>query len=213
MKREVVTVTQPSRKESPLTAALSLPQRETWTVDDLAELPPDLPYELVNGRLILVSPDFVHQDVCGEVYVALRRSCPSGYLPVCDLSLDVGRYSEPRPDVVVMDTSHVDQHPPPVEDAILAVEVVSKDSKVRDVYDKAGMYAAAGVKHYWVIDPLGDKISLAEHVLESKPQRRYAIVRQTTEVFTTDEPYRITVDLPGLTARRDGFLGRSKPPE
>jgi Uma2 family endonuclease len=195
-------------------AALSLPQREVWTVDDLAELPPDLPYELVNGRLILTSPDFVHQFVCGELLVALQQGCPAGHAPVIDLSLDVGRYSEPRPDVVVMDTSHVDQHPPPVEDAILAVEVVSKDSKVRDVYDKAGMYAGAGVKHYWVIDPLSDKISLAEHVLEPRPRpRRYTIARQTTDVFTTDRPYPITVDLPALTARRDAFLGRSKPAE
>jgi Uma2 family endonuclease len=192
-----------------MTAALNLPQREVWTVDDLAELPPDLPYELVNGRLILLSPDFVHQFVCGAVMVALQQHCPAGSAPVIDLSLDVGRYSEPRPDVVVMDTSHVDQHPPPVEDALLAVEVVSKDSKVRDVYDKAGMYAAAGVKHYWVIDPLGDKISLAEHVLEPR-LRRYAIARQTTGVFTTEEPYPITIDLPALTARRDGFLARTK---
>ncbi|MDQ7910919.1 Uma2 family endonuclease [Phytohabitans sp. ZYX-F-186] len=193
-----------------MTAALSLPQREVWTVDDLSQLPPDLPYELVNGRLLLMSPTFIHQFVCTEIAFALRTNCPDGWAPVVDLSLDVNRYSEPRPDVVVMDTSHVDQHPPPVEDAVLAVEVVSKDSNVRDVYDKAGMYAAAGVRHYWVIDPLGDKISLAEHVLESKPHRRYAIARQTTEVFTTDEPYRIVVDLPALTARRDAFLARTK---
>lgn len=193
-----------------MTAALNLPQREVWTVDDLAELPPDLPYELVNGRLILVSPDFVHQFLCFRIMQALDANCPAAYSPVGDLTLDVGRYSEPRPDVVVMDTSHVDQHPPPVEDALLAVEVVSKDSRLRDVYDKAGMYAAAGVKHYWVIDPLTDKISLAEHVLEPK-LRRYAIARQTTDVFTTDEPYAITIDLPALTARRDAFLARTKP--
>jgi Uma2 family endonuclease len=194
-----------------MTAALSLPQREVWTVENLAELPPDLPFELVNGRLILMSPDFVHQDLCFRVMQALDANCPVGCSPVIDLSLDVNRYSEPRPDIVVMDTSHVDQHPPPVEDAVLAVEVVSKDSKVRDVYDKAGMYAAAGVKHYWVIDPLGDKISLAEHVLESNP-RRYAIARQTTDVLTTEEPYPITIDLPALTARRDAFLAREKMP-
>lgn len=192
-----------------MTAALSLPHREVWTVDDLAELPPDLPYELVNGRLIFLSPDFVHQFVCGEVFVALRQHCPEGFAPVADLSLDVGRYSEPRPDVVVMDTSNVDQHPPPVEDTLLAVEVVSRDSKLRDIYEKAGMYAAAGVKHYWVIDPLGDKISLAEHVLEPR-LRRYAIARQSTGVYTTDDPYPITIDLPALTARRETFPGRKK---
>ncbi|MGN9907273.1 Uma2 family endonuclease [Phytohabitans sp. LJ34] len=156
-------------------------------------------------------PTFIHQFLCVQIVRALGDNCPPDHEPVYDLSLDVNRYSEPRPDVVVLDTAHVDQHPPPVEDAILAVEVVSRDSKVRDLYDKASMFAAAGVNRYWVIDPLGDKISLAEHVLESKPHRRYAIAQQTTEVFTTDEPYRIVIDLPALTARRDGFLGRSKP--
>ncbi|GAA4701758.1 Uma2 family endonuclease [Phytohabitans rumicis] len=188
---------------------LSLPQREVWTVDDLAELPPDLPYELVNGRLILLSPTTLHQFLCLEIALALRVSCPAAYLPVFDLSLDVSRFCEPRPDVVVIDPAHIDKHPPPVEDALLAVEIVSKDSKVRDLYDKAGMYAAAGVDRHWVIDPLGDKISLAEHVLEPK-LRRYAIVRQTTDVFTTNEPYSITVDLPALTARRDELLARTK---
>jgi len=193
-----------------MTAALSLPQREVWTVDDLAELPPDLPYELVNGRLILLSPTFIHQFVCTEMAFALRANCPHDHAPVFDLSLDVNRYSEPRPDVVVMETSHVDQHPPPVEDAVLAIEVVSKDSRFRDFSDKAGMYAAAGVEKYWVVDPLADKISLTEMVLD-RQRRRYVIDGVTTDVFTTDKPYPITVDLPGLTARRDAFLGRSKP--
>lgn len=195
-----------------MTAALSLPQREVWTVDDLAELPPDLPYELVNGRLVLMSPDFVHETVCFRVMQALDVKCPVGYRPVWDFSLNVGRYDQPRPDVVVMDTSHVDQHPPPVEDAVLAIEVVSKDSRFRDFSEKAGMYAGAGVGKYWVIDPLADKISLTEMVLD-RQRRRYVLDGVTTDVFTTDLPYPITIDLPALTAERDAFPGRSKPAE
>lgn len=190
--------------------AISLPQREVWTVDDLAALPPDLPYELVNGRLVLAASDSVHRYVCGEVFVALRRSCPTAYVPLPDLSLDVGPDSQPRPDVVVVEPAHFAQHPLPVDDAMLAVEVVSRDSKIRDVYDKVGMYAAAGVHQYWVIDPTSDKISLTEHLLDPK-RRRYSITRHVTEIFTTDVPYPIILDLPGLTARRDTYLGRSKP--
>ncbi|MFC0530195.1 Uma2 family endonuclease [Phytohabitans kaempferiae] len=193
-----------------MTAALALPQREVWTVDDLAELPPDLPYELVNGRLIFLSPTFIHQFLCVEIAFALRVNCPRDHAPVFDLSLDVNRYSEPRPDVVVMDTAHVAQHPPPVEDAILAVEIISKDSRFRDVSEKAGMYAACGVEKYWIVDPLGDKIALTEMVLE-RQRRRYALDGVTTGVFTTEQPYPITIDLPALTARRDAFLARPKP--
>ena len=49
-------------EEDPLTAALNLPDKQEWTVDDLASLPKDLRYELVDGRLILPSPTAIHQN-------------------------------------------------------------------------------------------------------------------------------------------------------
>jgi hypothetical protein len=39
-----------------LTAALNLPDKQDWTVDDLASFPKDLRYELIDGRLILPCP-------------------------------------------------------------------------------------------------------------------------------------------------------------
>ncbi len=43
-----------------MTAALHLPDllrdKQDWTVDDLASLPDDLHYELIDGRLLLPSP-------------------------------------------------------------------------------------------------------------------------------------------------------------
>ncbi|WP_235965981.1 hypothetical protein [Micromonospora rubida] len=47
-----------------MTAAPILPERHEWTVDDLSK---DLPYELINGRLILPSPTLLHQDMCVEL--------------------------------------------------------------------------------------------------------------------------------------------------
>jgi hypothetical protein len=46
-----------------VTAALNLPDRTEWTVEDLAELPVDLPYELINGRLIVPSPTALHDEI------------------------------------------------------------------------------------------------------------------------------------------------------
>jgi hypothetical protein len=56
-----------------LTAALNLPDKQEWTVDDLANLPKDLRYELVDGRLILPSPTAIHQDIALEVLLTARR--------------------------------------------------------------------------------------------------------------------------------------------
>ena len=85
-----------------MTAAPILPERQEWTVDDLAELPKDLPYELINGRLIVPSPTALHQDLCVDVLLALDVNCPPEFLVSIDLSLQVDRRNEPRPDVVVI---------------------------------------------------------------------------------------------------------------
>ncbi|GGM36749.1 hypothetical protein GCM10011608_21730 [Micromonospora sonchi] len=46
-----------------MTVAPILPERSEWTVDDLGDLPKDLPYELINGRLIVPSPTALYQDL------------------------------------------------------------------------------------------------------------------------------------------------------
>ncbi len=192
-----------------MSRALDLPDRQDWTVDDLASLPKDLRYELVDGRLILPSPTALHQDLGVEVLLALRAQCPPDLMPVVDLSLRVDRRNEPRPDVVVVRPDHVDRSPLPVEDVVLAVEVISPDSIFRDMYAKAKVYAAAGVRHYWVIDPLHDAITLTEFV--PGPDGGYEIAGHTDAVFTTEEPYPVTLDLPALTARRKAMLARTRP--
>ncbi|MEU8330963.1 Uma2 family endonuclease [Micromonospora sp. NPDC048839] len=145
-----------------MVAAPILPERHEWTVDDLGELPKDLPYELINGRLILPSPTAVHQDLCVRLLLTLRLSCPPEYLVSIDLSMRVDRRNEPRPDVVVIRRRHAGRSPVPVEDTLLAVEVVAPPFSFRDMYDKAKVYAHAGVRSYWVVDPLQERVMLTE---------------------------------------------------
>lgn len=194
-------------------AALSLsevPDKQDWTVDDLASLPKDLRYELIDGRLILPSPTALHQILGVEVLLALRAQCPPGLIPVVDLSLDVNHRNEPRPDVVVIKPGHLDVAPLPVEDAVLVVEVISPGSHFRDMIAKVKVYAAAGVEHYWVIDPLFDGGMVLTR-FRLRDTGEYEVVGSTDKVFTTDEPYSVTIDLPALTARRKALLGRAEP--
>lgn len=195
-----------------MTAALSLPERRNWTVDDLAELPDDLPYELVNGRLVVPSPTPAHQDLCIEIALALRTSCPPEYFVSMDQSLKVNPRNEPRPDLVAIWVEHYGRTPVPIEDAVLAVEVLSDHSHWRDTAERAVLYAKSGIATYWVIDQLGDEISLTELVLETEPAR-YALGGVTTGVVTVTEPWPITIDLPALTARRATILRRAAGPE
>jgi Uma2 family endonuclease len=193
-----------------MTSALNLPDKQDWTVDDLATLPKDLRYELIDGRLIVPSPTAIHQDIGVRVLLALEVDCPAGLMVVTDLSVRVNHRNEPRPDVVVIREDHADVSPVPVADAMLVVEVISPESQFRNMYAKAKVYAAAGVANYWVIDPLHDDgVVLSE--FHPGANGDYEIVRSTREVFVTDTPYPITLDLPALTARRRALLERARP--
>jgi Uma2 family endonuclease len=140
-----------------MTAALQLPslldEKQDWTVDDLVNLPKDLRYELIDGKLILSSPTFFHQHLCIELANMIRPNCPPEFVTVIDASLKVNRGNEPRPDVVVARKSHGLHSPAPIEGALLLVEVVSPTSHFRDMNAKWKLFAAAGVKSYWVVDP------------------------------------------------------------
>jgi len=190
-----------------MTAALelNLPDKQDWTVDDLATLPKDLRYELIDGRLILPSPTGMHQIFGIDVALALRAHCPVGYAPAADISLKINNRNEPRPDVVVMKKKHLNRSPVPADGVILAVEIISPDSHIRDNYAKRRMYAAAGVGSYWVIDPTpGEGVALTEYVLGDG--QVYEMINTTDKIFTTQIPYLVTIDLPTLTKARDEAL-------
>ncbi|MEU7958068.1 Uma2 family endonuclease [Micromonospora humida] len=188
-----------------MTAAPILPERHEWTVDDLGDLPKDLPYELINGRLIVPSPTALHQDLCVRLLLAVEVNCPSDHLVSFDLSMRVDRRNEPRPDVVAIHRRHAGRSPVPVEDALLAVEVVAPTSTFRDMYDKAKVYAHAGVRSYWVVDPLQERITLTEYAL-GPGGRDYEQITHTEDLFVTESPWKVSVDLPALTVRKNDLL-------
>lgn len=191
-----------------MTAALKLPslldEKQDWTVDDLASLPQDLRYELIDGRLVLPSPTVFHQDVRQELVIALRPFCPPGYRAVIDVSLEVDARNEPRPDVVVGRMAFGLRSPLPIESALLVVEVISPTSHFRDMHAKAKTFARAGVGSYWVVDPtFAGGVVLSE--LRLGADRNYEMVTSTNKVFTTDVPFPVTVDVPALTELLDEY--------
>lgn len=187
-----------------MTAALHLPDKQDWTVDDLASLPSDFRCELIDGRLILPASTGLHQEICTELVIMLRPGCPPGYRPFMDLSLKVDDRNEPRPDVVVLRKGLAARSPAPVSGALLAVEVISPTSHFRDMHTKTKLYASAGVTNYWIVDPtFKEGVVLTE--LRVGADGDFEAVTSADGVFTTDLPYPITVDLRALTELRDDF--------
>lgn len=184
-----------------MTTALNLPERQDWTVDDLASLPPDLRYELLDGRLILSSPNAIHQFLCNQIVNSLSANCPDDLLVVFDLSVSFDLRAELRPDFVVMREEGVGRTPVWAEDVLLAGEVISPSSIISDREGKAKKYASIGIPHYWTIDPLAASIILTKHVLGD--DNVFYVELITDEAVTLQLPWKVHLDLPAWTARRD----------
>jgi Uma2 family endonuclease len=134
-----------------------LPHDREWTVDDLENLPDDgLQYELFDGTLIVSpSPFKPHQRAVLALAVLLRQVRPPELeVFVAPLDFQPTRIRSFQPDVLVVrrdEQSDTKVFDPPV----LAVEVLSKSTRAKDLILKREMYASSGVKHYWIFDPAG----------------------------------------------------------
>ena len=142
---------------------ISRPSTLVTEAEFLALPPSHQKTELLDGDVVVSpSPSTRHQVICQRVTTALylwAQACagPGGRPFVGQSPLDV-RFAPGRilqPDVfLVLGPVDVD-HPGPVERVPeLCVEIVSLD-RVYDRLTKRMVYAAAGVKEYWTIEPYG----------------------------------------------------------
>src|SRR5581483_4899655 len=126
---------------------------------------PDERVELVDGEIVVMSPQGTrHMAVVRLIARALEKAFGEGHDARTQGPLAVGPFSEPEPDVAVVVGSpddYLDEHP---TTAILVVEV--SDSSLMLDRRKAGIYAQAKIREYWIAN-------LVEGVLEvrRKPRR------------------------------------------
>jgi Uma2 family endonuclease len=184
--------------------------RHDLTVDDIADLPEDLRYELIDGRLVLtpVAVPF-HQTISGRTFTALEVNCPDNFVVNVEQAIVLSPSNELRPDVMVFRVEGAGRSPVPADDVLLVVEVISPSSKFFDPGDKLKRYADIGIPTYWIIDPLAERVTLTEFVLG--PGGSYQRRLQTDELVTLERPWEITLDLPGWTRRRDQIREQARP--
>jgi Uma2 family endonuclease len=134
------------------------PPQGGWTVDDLDRLPEDAPrrVEIIDGALIMMSPQTIfHMRVIKAIESGLEKQVPPKVFVVREITAVIARPQGPEPDVLVLPQASVTgpmQTSVPASEIILAVEVVSDDSRVRDYGRKRQLYAEAGIPHYWIVD-------------------------------------------------------------
>lgn len=74
------------------------------------------------------------------------------------------------------------------------------DGKI-DRGHKKSLYARGGIPSYRIVDPLAERVTLTEYRLG--PGGRYHEHLTSDGVVTLDRPWRVVLDLPEMTRRRD----------
>jgi len=137
----------------------------------------DVKAEWVDGEVIIMSPSsYRHVGLAGWLITVIGM-----YVEAHDLGEVLGpefmiRFGARRrrrvPDVLFLAKDRLDLiRPNHLEGAPdLAIEIVSPDSQSRDRRDKYRDYEAAGVREYWIIDPMNEDLEV--HVLDAEGRYR-----------------------------------------
>jgi len=83
------------------------------------------------------------------------------------LTLVAGGYSVPEPDIAVVPGAYEDYDAVHPRTALLIVEVADT-SLAQDRITKAGIYAAAGIPEYWIVDVRGQRVEVYREPVPSE---------------------------------------------
>lgn len=138
--------------------AWAFPPPGGFTADDLDRMP-DLPphTELIDASLVFVSPQkSFHSLAMYLLEKGLRASAPETLRVRREMTITLDSGNRPEPDISVVraEATTADAHETGYKavDTVLAVEVVSPESQLRDRKRKPQLYAEAGIQHFWLIE-------------------------------------------------------------
>jgi Uma2 family endonuclease len=179
------------------------PPPDGWYAEDLDRLPPEAPrhIELIDGALVVMAPQTIfHIRVIDSLRVLLAMQAAEGLEVTRELTVRLGARQRPEPDVLVVnesamaDSSRTWLNP---EDVVLAVEVQSPDSEVRDTRRKPQLYAEAGIRHFWRVENDDDRAVLWTYDLDPA-NRNYMPTGVYRDTMKVSVPFPIEIDVARL---------------
>jgi Uma2 family endonuclease len=134
--------------------------RVRFTADDIWDAPDDGDrYEVIDGDLYVTPPpDYLHQRGLGNLHITVGfylRGHDLGYVVAAPIGVKLDAGSGVQPDLVFVSRERagiITQRG--IEGAPdLVVEVLSPSTAANDRGIKMRRYAAAGIPHYWMLNP------------------------------------------------------------
>ncbi len=154
---------------------MAIPQKVLYTVDDIYALPDGQRAELIDGQIYMMSPpNTLHQKISWKLHqeIANYISSQNGNCDVYAapfavfLNKDAHNYLEPDLSVIC-DKSKLDEHGcNGAPDWI--IEIVSPSTSRLDYGVKLFKYRMAGVREYWIVNPLKQTVTVYDFEYEEK---------------------------------------------
>ena len=145
---------------------MALAQMKLYTEEDYYNLPKTIRAELIDGYLIYnqSAPSRIHQTVLMELSATIREyikskngSCRIYPAPFA-VKLQENRNTIVEPDIsVICDRNKLTERGcSGAPDWI--IEIISPSNSSHDYITKLGLYADAGVREYWIVDPIKERV-------------------------------------------------------
>ena len=153
------------REEEVMKMNMELAEKRDFTVDFIENLPDGVRAELIDGRVFyFAAPTTKHQRLAGELYFAIRQyisknrgTCEVFFSPI-GVKLAEDNKNHLEPDIIVVCDSDKMKEDGCHGAPDLVIEIAPKSTSRRDYGIKMLKYRTAGVKEYWIVDPVKETV-------------------------------------------------------
>lgn len=154
----------------------AMKQQGEYTLEDYYEIPDDIRVELIDGVFYnMTAPTSPHQLIAGFIYAKLlghvmgnKGTCLPMISPL-DIQLDCDDKTMVQPDVIIVCDRDKIINRCVYGAPDFVIEVLSKSTRKKDMVTKLNKYMNAGVREYWMIDPINKKVIVYDFEHEEYP--------------------------------------------
>ena len=154
----------------------AMAQETFHTIDDIYSLPEGSRAELIDGQIYYMAPPTRnHQEILSFLHAAIynhiaknKGECKVYPAPFAVfLFADDSKYLEPEISLICYKNKLNDHGCNGAPDWV--IEIVSPGSRPMDYYTKLSLYRSAGVREYWIVDPMKQIILVYDMEHDSAP--------------------------------------------
>lgn len=164
----------------------TLKKEKIYTIDDIYALPDGERAELIDGKIYYMAPpNTKHQRLVSDLHYQIRDfiqqnngGCEVFPAPFAVFLNDNNKdYVEPDISVICDKNKITDNGCNGAPDWV--IEIVSPSSKLMDYFTKLFKYRTSGVREYWIVDPIKERVTVYFFEKESVEEYSFGTDIQT----------------------------------